>query len=131
MTVIPYKELEEGKKEQVARMFNNISHRYDLLNRILSLGIDIRWRKQAVKILKSHQPEYVLDVATGTADFAIAALQAGPKKITGVDISEQMLAVGREKLARLNLTDKIEFLRGESENLGCNDNFFDAVIVSF
>lgn len=131
MTVIPYKELEEGKKEQVARMFNNISHRYDLLNRILSLGIDIRWRKQAVKILKSHQPEYVLDVATGTADFAIAALQAGPKKITGVDISEQMLAVGREKLARLNLTDKIELLSGDSENLAFKDNFFDAVIVSF
>jgi demethylmenaquinone methyltransferase/2-methoxy-6-polyprenyl-1,4-benzoquinol methylase len=131
MTVIPYKELEEGKKEQVARMFNNISHRYDLLNRILSLGIDIRWRKQAVKILKSHKPEYVLDVATGTADFAIAALQAGPKKITGVDISEQMLAVGREKLARLNLTDKIELLSGDSENLAFKDNFFDAVIVSF
>jgi demethylmenaquinone methyltransferase/2-methoxy-6-polyprenyl-1,4-benzoquinol methylase len=131
MTVIPYKELEEGKKEQVARMFNNISHRYDLLNRILSLGIDIRWRKQAVKILKIHQPEYVLDVATGTADFAIAALQAGPKKITGVDISEQMLVVGREKLTKLNLGDKIELLSGDSENLAFKDNFFDAVIVSF
>jgi demethylmenaquinone methyltransferase/2-methoxy-6-polyprenyl-1,4-benzoquinol methylase len=131
MTVIPYKELEEGKKEQVARMFNNISRRYDLLNRILSLGIDKSWRKQAVKILKSHQPEYVLDVATGTADFAIAAMKADPKKITGVDISEQMLEVGREKLAKLNLTDKIELLSGDSENLAFKDNFFDAVIVSF
>jgi demethylmenaquinone methyltransferase / 2-methoxy-6-polyprenyl-1,4-benzoquinol methylase len=131
MTVIPYKELEEGKKEQVARMFNNISHRYDLLNRVLSLGIDIRWRKQAVKILKEHHPETILDVATGTADFAIAALKANPKKITGVDISDQMLAVGREKIAKLGHSDKIELLSGDSENLKFQDNYFDAVIVSF
>src|SRR6187402_155170 len=117
MTVIPYKELEEGKKEQVARMFNNISHRYDLLNRVLSLGIDISWRKTAVKILKAHKPEQVLDVATGTADFAIAAIASGAKKITGVDISDQMLAVGREKVAKLNLNSKIELLSGDSENL--------------
>jgi demethylmenaquinone methyltransferase/2-methoxy-6-polyprenyl-1,4-benzoquinol methylase len=131
MTVIPYKELEEGKKEQVARMFNNISHRYDLLNKILSLGIDTSWRRKAVKILKSHKPEYVLDVATGTADFAIAALRAGPKKIIGIDISAQMLEVGREKLAKLNLKDKIELISGDSENLAFKDNLFDAVIVSF
>ncbi len=131
MTVIPYKELEEGKKEQVALMFNNISRRYDLLNRVLSLGIDIRWRKKAIRILKEHHPETVLDVATGTADFAIAAVKAGPKKITGVDISEQMLAVGREKVAKLNLQDKIELLSGDSENLTFQDNYFDAVIVSF
>lgn len=131
MTVIPYKELEEGKKEQVARMFNNISHRYDLLNRVLSLGIDISWRKKAVKILKTHRPETVLDVATGTADFAIAAIQAGPKKITGVDISEQMLEVGKQKVAKLNLQDKIELMVGDSENLKFQDNYFDAVIVSF
>ncbi len=131
MTVIPYKELEEGKKEQVARMFNNISHRYDLLNRVLSLGIDIHWRKQAVKILKAHAPENVLDVATGTGDFAIAAVKSGAKKITGVDISTQMLAVGREKIAKLNLNNTIELLSGDSENLGFKDNLFDAVIVSF
>ncbi|HVD98279.1 MAG TPA: bifunctional demethylmenaquinone methyltransferase/2-methoxy-6-polyprenyl-1,4-benzoquinol methylase UbiE [Cytophagaceae bacterium] len=131
MTVIPYKESQAGKKEQVAQMFNNISHRYDFLNRVLSLGIDIRWRKKAVKILKTHQPTQVLDVATGTGDFAIAALQAGPKKITGVDISEQMLAVGREKIAKLGLQDKIELLSGDSENLQFPDNYFDAVIVSF
>lgn len=131
MTVIPYKELEEGKKEQVARMFNNISHRYDLLNRVLSLGIDIRWRKQAVKLLKVHNPEYILDVATGTGDFAIAAIESGAKKITGVDISDQMLAVGRAKISKLKLTDKIELLSGDSENLTFQDNLFDAVIVSF
>ncbi|HSZ26188.1 MAG TPA: bifunctional demethylmenaquinone methyltransferase/2-methoxy-6-polyprenyl-1,4-benzoquinol methylase UbiE [Cytophagaceae bacterium] len=131
MTVIPYKELQEGKKEQVARMFNNISHRYDLLNRVLSFGIDIYWRKQAVTILKKHRPENVLDVATGTGDFAIAALKANPKKIIGIDISEQMLAVGREKIKNLNLSDKIELLIGDSENMAFQDNFYDAVIVSF
>ena len=131
MTVIPYKELEEGKKEQVARMFNNISHRYDLLNRVLSLGIDIRWRKQAVQLLKAHNPQTVLDVATGTGDFAIAAIKSGAKKITGVDISEQMLAVGRGKISKLGLNDKIELLSGDSENLTFQDNLFDAVIVSF
>ncbi len=131
MTVIPYKELEGSKKEQVAKMFNNISHRYDLLNRVLSLGIDISWRKKAVKILKEHHPENVLDVATGTGDFAIAAVAAGPKKITGVDISEQMLAVGREKITKLQLNDKLALLSGDSENLSFQDNYFDAVIVSF
>jgi demethylmenaquinone methyltransferase/2-methoxy-6-polyprenyl-1,4-benzoquinol methylase len=131
MTVIPYKESDEGKKAQVARMFDNISHRYDLLNRILSLGIDIGWRKKAVKILSKHKPEYILDVATGTADFAIAALKANPKKITGIDISENMLAFGREKIKKLKLQDKIELLGGDSENIAFSDNFFDAVIVSF
>ncbi len=131
MTVIPYKELEESKKEQVARMFNNISHRYDFLNRVLSLGIDIHWRKEAVKILKKENPHYILDVATGTADFAIAALKSGAKKITGVDISERMLEVGRVKIANLRLNDKIELLSGDSENLAFEDNKFDAVIVSF
>ena len=131
MTVIPYKELEEGKKEQVARMFNNISHRYDLLNRVLSLGIDIGWRKKAIKILKAHNPQNVLDVATGTGDFAIAAIESGAKKITGIDISEQMLAVGKEKISKLRLNDKIELFSGDSENLSFQDNLFDAVIVSF
>jgi len=131
MTVIPYKESEEGKKEQVARMFDNISHRYDLLNRVLSLGIDISWRKEAVKILKKHNPATVLDVATGTADFAIAAVKANPTKIIGVDISENMLAIGRQKIKNKHLEDKIELFTGDSENLLYQDNFFDAVIVSF
>jgi demethylmenaquinone methyltransferase/2-methoxy-6-polyprenyl-1,4-benzoquinol methylase len=130
-SVVPYKELQETKKEQVALMFNNIADNYDFLNRVLSFGIDIRWRKQAVKILKAHQPKQVLDVATGTADFAIAALRANPDKITGVDISEQMLEVGRKKIAKLNLQDKIELQTGDSENLSFQDNYFDAVIVSF
>ena len=131
MNVIPYKELEKGKKEQVALMFNNISHRYDFLNRVLSLGIDIRWRKQAVAILKAHHPKEILDVATGTADFAIAALKANPTKIIGIDISTQMLAVGREKINKLGLQDKIELYEGDSEKIEYSDNKFDAVIVSF
>jgi demethylmenaquinone methyltransferase / 2-methoxy-6-polyprenyl-1,4-benzoquinol methylase len=131
MTVVPYKDLNNSKKEQIAQMFNNISHRYDLLNRVLSLGIDIRWRKKAIQILQRHNPSTVLDVATGTADFAIAAATDNQYKITGVDISEQMLAVGKKKIEKLGLTDKISLQKGDSENLQFQDNFFDAVIVSF
>ena len=100
MAVIPYKDQPSSKKEQVAQMFNNISKRYDLLNHLLSAGIDIYWRKQAIKLLKPHQPKHILDIATGTADFAIEALALNPEKIIGVDISDGMLDVGREKLKR-------------------------------
>lgn len=131
MTVVPYKEKQIPKKEQVAQMFNNISGRYDFLNHFLSLGIDKRWRKKAVKILAASKPELVLDVATGTADFAIQALQAGPNKIVGIDISEGMLDVGRKKLADKGLTKKIELRLGDSENLPFPDNNFDAVTVGF
>ncbi|BDD03211.1 bifunctional demethylmenaquinone methyltransferase/2-methoxy-6-polyprenyl-1,4-benzoquinol methylase UbiE [Aureibacter tunicatorum] len=131
MKVVPYKDQKGSKKEQVADMFNNISKRYDLLNHLLSMGIDIYWRKQAVKILKKHQPELVLDIATGTGDFAIQALDAKPKKIIGVDISEGMLAVGKEKIKKAGLEDKIELRMGDSEKLLFEDNKFDAVIVSF
>lgn len=131
MTVVPYKEKNSSKKEQVAQMFNNISGRYDFLNHFLSLGIDKGWRRKAVKILAASKPELVLDVATGTADFAIQSLQAGPHHIVGVDISEGMLNVGREKIARKGLTQKIELRLGDSENLPFPDNNFDAVTVGF
>ena len=98
MEVLPYKEKSADKKEQVAEMFNTISKKYDFLNHFLSLGIDIRWRKKAIKILKNDHPKHILDIATGTADFAIEALALKPEKVTGVDLSEGMLAVGREKL---------------------------------
>ncbi|MFB0925425.1 MAG: class I SAM-dependent methyltransferase, partial [Vicingaceae bacterium] len=88
MTVIPYKDNSESKKEQVATMFNNISKKYDFLNHFLSLGIDILWRKKAIKLLQESQPKQILDIATGTADFAIEALKLNPKKVTGIDISE-------------------------------------------
>ena len=131
MAVVPYKEKQKGKKEQVAEMFNNISKRYDLLNHVLSLGIDILWRKKAVKMLRPEHPKLILDVATGTGDFAIEALALNPDKIIGVDISEGMLEVGREKIARLGHTDIIDLQMGDSEKLLFEDNKFDAVIVSF
>jgi demethylmenaquinone methyltransferase/2-methoxy-6-polyprenyl-1,4-benzoquinol methylase len=131
MSVVPYKDQKEGKKEQVATMFNNISKRYDLLNHVLSLGIDIIWRKKAVKLLKKDQPKLILDIATGTGDFAIEALALNPDKIIGVDISEGMLAQGRIKLKKRGLDHLIELQTGDSEKLLFEDNKFDAVIVSF
>ena len=115
-------------------MFNNISGNYDLLNHLLSLGIDIHWRKQAIKQLRKHhsEPAHLLDVATGTGDFALEAMRMiKPRKITGVDISEGMLEVGKQKMKRLNLDDRIELKVGDSENLPFEDNTFDSVIVSF
>lgn len=131
MTVLPYKDKETGKKQQVADMFDNISHKYDFLNHFLSLGIDIRWRKKAIKLLKEIQPKQILDIATGTGDFAIESLKLNPDHVTGVDISEGMLSVGREKLKKRKLDDKITLTSGDSENLPFEDNKFDAIIVAF
>jgi len=131
MAVVPYKEENSGKKEQMAKMFNNISHRYDFLNHFLSLGIDRIWRKTAIRLLKPLKPQYLLDVATGTGDFAIQALTLNPQKVTGVDISEGMLSMGRKKIEKLKLSNRIELLRGDSENLQFGENTFDAVTVGF
>jgi len=131
MTVIPYKENTESKKDQVAKMFNNISKKYDFLNHFLSFGIDIIWRKKAIKLLQENQPKEILDVATGTGDFAIAALKLNPKKVIGIDISEGMLAVGREKIKQKGLENRIELKFGDSENLDFEDNTFDAYTVGF
>lgn len=131
MAVVPYKEERSGKKEQVAKMFNNISRRYDFLNHFLSMGIDRRWRKVAVRLLKPLHPQFILDVATGTGDFAIQALDLGPQKVTGVDISEGMLEIGRKKVRQLKLAGKIELAVGDSENLQFAENTFDAVTVGF
>ncbi|KPQ15768.1 MAG: 2-heptaprenyl-1,4-naphthoquinone methyltransferase MenG [Algoriphagus marincola HL-49] len=131
MSVVPYKDKEDPKKAQVAEMFNNISPKYDLLNHVLSLGIDIIWRKKAVKMLKADQPKLILDIATGTGDFAIEALALNPEKIIGVDISEGMLAEGRKKMKNRKLDHIIDLQLGDSEGLLFEDNKFDAVIVSF
>lgn len=131
MTVVPYKEEKVSKKEQVARMFDNISNRYDFLNHFLSLGIDKGWRKKAVKLLKPFEPKFILDVATGTGDFALQALELQPVKIIGIDISEGMLEVGRKKMKQRGLSEKIEMKSGDSENLPFSDNNFDAVTVGF
>jgi demethylmenaquinone methyltransferase/2-methoxy-6-polyprenyl-1,4-benzoquinol methylase len=131
MTVVPYKEEQSGKKQQVAKMFDNISYRYDFLNHFLSLGIDKGWRKKAIKLLKPLNPKIMLDVATGTGDFALQALDLNPDKVIGIDISEGMLEVGRKKIERLKLGDKIELKPGDSENLAFAENKFDAVTVAF
>lgn len=131
MTVVPYKQEKTGKKEQVAKMFDNISHRYDFLNHLLSMGIDKGWRRKAIRQLEALRPKHILDVATGTGDFAIQALRLKPERITGVDISEGMLAVGRKKIAEKNLADRIELRSGDSENLPFGENNFDAVTVAF
>lgn len=112
-------------------MFDNISPKYDFLNHFLSLGIDIRWRKKAVKLLEENQPRLILDVATGTGDFALEAMALGPDKIIGVDISEGMLDVGRKKMREKGLSDRIVLQSGDSEDLQFPEGTFDAVIVSF
>ena len=131
MTVLPYKDKSDAKKKQVAEMFDSISGKYDFLNHFLSLGIDIRWRKKAIKMLSDLQPKQILDIATGTGDFAIESLKLNPEKVIGVDISEGMLNVGREKMKKKGYSDIIDMQSGDSENLHFDDNKFDAVIVAF
>jgi len=131
MTVLPYKDKQDTKKKQVASMFDNISGQYDFLNHFLSLGIDILWRKKAIRLLKADQPKLILDIATGTGDFAIEALALKPDKVIGVDISQGMLDVGKKKLKKKGLDHLIELQMGDSERLLFDDNKFDAIIVAF
>lgn len=112
-------------------MFNNISRNYDFLNHFLSLGIDRGWRKKAIKLLRPVNPKIMLDVATGTGDFALQALALDPDKVIGIDISDGMLEVGRKKVAARQLSSKVELLQGDSENLQFEGNKFDAVTVGF
>jgi len=129
--VVPYKDEKDGKKLQVERMFDNISGSYDRLNHLLSLGIDRIWRRKAIRYLLPFRPGRILDVATGTADFAIAAGSIPDAIVTGIDISEGMLEVGRRKIRDQKLDHRISLERGDSENLPFGDNYFDAVIVAF
>ena len=128
----PYKDIKSGKKEQVAQMFNNIARRYDFLNHFLSLGIDNIWRRKAIKCLKgiSLNP-IILDVASGTGDLAIAALKLNPKKVIGIDISEEMLHFGIKKIKKKAYQNIIELKKGDSENLEFDNEFFDGVTVAF
>lgn len=131
-TIVPYQHSDQSKKEQVAGMFDQIAFRYDLLNRFLSGGIDIYWRKQAIKELKKCNPKIILDVATGTADVAILSWKyLHPEKIIGIDISEGMLHLGREKVAKLLLSNNIELKQGDGEAISFPDNTFDAITVAF
>ena len=130
--VTPYKNESATKKEQVATMFNNISKTYDFLNHFLSLGIDIIWRKEAIAELKTDNPQQILDVATGTGDFAFESLKIlNPKKIVGVDISQGMLDIANQKIIKRNLAAKFEVRLGDSEKLLFDDNTFDAVTVAY
>lgn len=130
--VVPLKDSELSKKEQVADMFDNIAYRYDFLNRFLSVGIDVLWRKKAIRQLKDINPKIILDVATGTADVAIMTAQIlQPEKIIGIDISDGMLNFGRKKINKLGLATLIELLNGDSETIKFDDNSFDAVTVAF
>ncbi|ADX68478.1 bifunctional demethylmenaquinone methyltransferase/2-methoxy-6-polyprenyl-1,4-benzoquinol methylase UbiE [Weeksella virosa] len=127
----PYEGSNLTKKKQVEQMFDAISPKYDLLNRVLSGGIDIQWRKKVIKIIQQTKPETVLDIATGTGDLAIMMAKHTNAKITGLDLSAGMLEVGRKKVAMEKLQNRIELILGDSENLPFPDNSFDCVTVSF
>jgi len=130
--VVPYQHSQLDKKEQVADMFNSIAYRYDFLNRFLSAGIDVWWRKKAIGQLKELAPKKVLDVATGTGDVAIMTYRMlQPQKITGIDISEGMLELGRKKIDKLGLSQAIELQKGDSEVIRFEDKSFDAITVAF
>jgi len=131
-TIVPDKQSQLNKKQQVADMFNNIAFRYDFLNRFLSIGIDISWRKKAIKQLRELNPQNVLDVATGTADMPLLLYKLiKPNNIIGIDISKDMLAIGEKKIAKNNLQQYIQLQEGDSENINFTNNSFDAVTVAF
>lgn len=129
--VIPYKDSSLGKKEQVKQMFDTISGTYDGLNRVISFGIDIKWRKRIVQQLAKRSPKTILDIATGTGDLAIALTGTGAEKIVGLDLSPGMLEVGRAKVADKNLGGTIEMVLGDGEALPYGEGSFDAVTVAF
>ena len=129
--VTPYKNSKLGKKQQVTQMFDSISSNYDGLNRVISFGIDVQWRKRVVAILKAKNPKNILDIATGTGDLAINLVETGAEKIIGLDISPGMLKVGRKKVNKRNMGNTIDMVVGDSENLPFEKNSFDAVTVAF
>jgi len=130
--VTPYKDSNRNKKEQVEQMFDTISGNYDGLNRVISLGTDTSWRKKVIKMVAAAKPNSVLDIATGTGDLAIKfATETEASKIIGLDLSEGMLSVAKKKIEGKSLSEKLEFIKGDSENLPFEDNSFDAITVSF
>jgi len=129
--VKPYKNSDLTKKQQVTQMFDTISKEYDGLNRVISFGIDIKWRKKVVNIVGKQNPNSILDIATGTGDLAINLAKTNAKKIVGFDISPGMLEVGKKKIAQKHLENKIEMVLGDSEKMPFDDNSFDAITVAF
>lgn len=129
--ITPYKNSTLGKKEQVAKMFDTISGNYDNLNRVISFGIDVKWRKKVLKMVSKSNPKTILDIATGTGDLAILMAETNAEKIIGLDISSGMLEVGKKKIASKNLSNTIEMVLADSENMPFDDNYFDAITVAF
>jgi demethylmenaquinone methyltransferase/2-methoxy-6-polyprenyl-1,4-benzoquinol methylase len=130
--IIPYKDSTKSKKEQVTEMFNRIAGGYDKMNHFLSARTDISWRKKAIRLLKKDNPKQILDIATGTADMAIMAWKMlKPENIIGIDISDQMLKIGRKKIEKERLVGKIQLQRGDSETINFEENTFDAVMAAF
>jgi demethylmenaquinone methyltransferase/2-methoxy-6-polyprenyl-1,4-benzoquinol methylase len=129
--VKPYKDSEVEKKKQVEQMFDNISGNYDSLNRVISFGIDLKWRRKVIEMVKKTNPKYILDVATGTGDLAIAMADSDAEKIIGLDISAGMLQVGKDKIQKKELNKRIEMVQADSENLPYPDHTFDAITVAF
>lgn len=129
--VNPYKDSDQSKKVQVTKMFDTISKEYDGLNRVISFGIDVKWRNKVVKLVAKKNPENILDIATGTGDLAISLTSTSAKDIIGLDISDGMLEVGRQKIKAKDLDDKISMIIGDSEDLPFEDHTFDAITVAF
>lgn len=129
--ITPYQDSTLGKKEQVTQMFDTISGNYDELNRVISLGIDMKWRKKVVALVKEKKPKRILDIATGTADLAIMMNEIPSEKTIGLDLSAGMLEIGNKKIQEKNLAHKIELVLADSENIPYPDNHFDAITVSF
>ncbi len=130
-TVKPYKDSDLGKKEQVRQMFDNISSNYDGLNRVITFGIDLKWRRKVVKAVVDHKAVRAIDIATGTGDLAVQMAAKGVQSVTGLDISPGMLEFGRKKVKDNGLENKVEMILGDSENLPFDDNLFDAATVAF
>jgi demethylmenaquinone methyltransferase/2-methoxy-6-polyprenyl-1,4-benzoquinol methylase len=131
-TVKPFSDSEKTKKQQVAEMFDGLADRYDLMNRMLSCGIDAKWRTKAINELKKNDPKKILDVATGTGDMATMACRIlKPEKVIGIDISEHMLELGRKKVEKEGLSKVVQLQTGDSETINFADNSFDAVMVAF
>jgi len=130
--VTPYKDSDAGKKQQVEAMFDNISESYDGLNRVISFGTDIKWRKKVLQLIGDSKPASILDIATGTGDLALLfAKNLNAKNIVGLDLSEGMLSMARKKVTNTPLEEKVTFIKGDSEALPFEDNSFDAITVSF
>jgi demethylmenaquinone methyltransferase/2-methoxy-6-polyprenyl-1,4-benzoquinol methylase len=129
--ISPYKNSNLSKKRQITKMFDTISNEYDRLNRVISFGIDIKWRNKVVNLIKDENPENILDIATGTGDLAINLTKTRAKKIIGLDISEGMLNVGRKKIKERKLNSLVEMIIGDSENLPFKNDSFDAISVAF